>query len=227
MKTSQSAMWKWCAGLSLALGLMVAVPQAQAAYSGSGVFTQITSRAQLTDGYYVLVASNSSAALNNVNVGTFFTSAAVTVSSGKITDPAGSVVWLIQTNATYGGHAIFNEASNKYVSYAGTANASYPASAVNGTTGTWTFALASGAYFSVGNVASSARVLQYNASTPRFACYSSAQAKLAMYRLIDSVSAPAVTTVAASDIAATAIRASTSTRPRWREEGRKRAFSMV
>ena len=42
MKTSHSTTWKWCAGLALALGLVIAAPQAQAAYSGSGVFTQIT-----------------------------------------------------------------------------------------------------------------------------------------------------------------------------------------
>ena len=195
-------MMNWCAGLALAAGLCVAAPQAQAAYSGSGVFTQITSRANMADGYYVILGSNTTIAMAATNAGSFFTTARVTVASATITDPPATLVWLIQTNATYGGHTLFNEASNRYAAYAGSANAAYPVAAVNGTTGTWIFS-SSGSGFSVPNMAATTRVLQYNASTPRFACYSSAQTKLAMYRLIESASAPSVTTVAAGDIAAT------------------------
>ncbi len=201
MKTQKTVMWNWCAGFALAMGMLVAAPQAaQAAYSGSGVFTQINSRAEMTDGYYVILGSNSTAtAMTCTNAGTFFTTNRVTVSGGKITDPSTKIVWLIETNATYGGHTIFSEASNRYVTYQGSANAAYASAVVAGTTGTWTFTYAAGV-FNVSNRSVSTRSLQHNAASgqERFACYTSAQTKLALYRLMDSASAPAATTVAAS-----------------------------
>ena len=207
MKTSHSTMWKWCAGLSLALGLCIAAPQAQAQYAGEGTFTKITSLADLTEGYYVIARSNGTPAMKNVNAGTFFATNTISPVADTLTDPDASIVWLIETNATYGGLTLFNEASNKYVSYSGTANAAYAVDAVNGTTGVWKFSYASGV-FAAANVAASARVLQYNVSTPRFAVYSSSQAKFALYKMEeDAASAPAVTTVAASGIGATAATA--------------------
>ncbi|NCA81114.1 MAG: hypothetical protein EOM72_00010 [Opitutae bacterium] len=208
MKTIGSSLWKWCAGLSLALGLCIAAPQmAAGAYSGEGTFTKITSLADLTEGYYVIARSNGTPAMKNVNAGTFFVTNTISPVADTLTDPDASIVWLIETNATYGGLTLFNEASNKYVSYSGTANAAYAVDAVNGTTGVWKFSYASGV-FAAANVAASARVLQYNVSTPRFAVYSSSQAKFALYKMEENgASAPAVTTVAASGIGAMAATA--------------------
>ena len=173
--------WKKMAcGLAI-VATLAGAQRGLAAYDGSGTFTKITSRAELSDGYYVVASSNGLMAMNNVNYGTFFTNTAISPSSDMLTDPPAAIVWMIQTNATYGGLTIFNEASNKYVSFAGTANAVQAAGAVNGTTGTWTFAYGVGA-FDVANAASSARLLQYNAGAPRFACYTSAQQKLALYK---------------------------------------------
>jgi hypothetical protein len=161
---------------------VLAVQPARGAYDGAGTFTKITSRAELTDGYYVIASSNGLAAMSHTNAGSFFTSNAISPSADVLTDPSPAVVWLVQTNATYGGHTLFNEASNRYVAYAGTANAAHPAGAVNGTTGTWTFAYGAGA-FDVANVAISSRILQYNAGAPRFACYTTVQQKLALYKM--------------------------------------------
>ena len=162
--------------------LLAGAQMAWGAYSGSGTFTKITARADLADGYYVVASSNGLAAMTHTNAGTYFTSNAINPVANVLTDPPASIVWLIQTNATHGGLTVFNEASNKYASYAGTANAVYAVGAVNGTTGVWSFAYGAGA-FDVANVASSARVLQYNASSPRFACYSTVQQKLALYKM--------------------------------------------
>ena len=197
MKTVGSTMWKWCAGLMLAAGLGVLAQPALGAYSGSGVFTQITSRADIRDGYYVVVSSNAAKmAMVNTNGGTFFTNRAVTVSgSNTVNNPSTDIVWLIQTNATYGGYTVYNEANSKYVAYQGSANEAHAVGAVNGTTGVWSYAYAS-SVFSMANVAATTRILQYNSSTPRFACYSSAQVKLALFRKLDD--APSVSTTAAS-----------------------------
>jgi len=172
---------KMTCGMAMIVALAGATT-AWGAYGGSGTFTKITSRADLADGYYVVASSNGLAAMSHTNAGTYFTSNAISPAANVLTDPPTSLVWLIQTNATYGGLTIFNEASNKYVSFAGTANAVHAAGAVNGTTGVWTFAYGAGA-FDVANVAASTRLLQYNAGAPRFACYTTVQQKLALYKM--------------------------------------------
>ncbi len=184
--------WRKMTGGMAAAILLAGVQLARGAYSGSGTFTKIATRADLVDGYYVVASSNGLFAMTHTNNGTYFTNSAISPSSGTLTDPSPAIVWSIQTNATYGGLTIFNEASNKYVTFAGTANAAYVASAVNGTTGVWSFAYGAGA-FDVANAASTTRLLQYNSSSPRFACYSSVQQKLSLYKMDSSATAPAFT----------------------------------
>ena len=179
------------AGLVAAV-MLVGAPLARGAYPGSGTFTKITARADLTDGYYVIASSNGLAAMTHTNTGTYFTNVVISPVANTLTDPSAAIVWLIQTNATYGGLTLFNEASNRYVSYAGSANAAQVAATVNGTTGVWTFTYASNS-FTVANVAAGTRVLQYNASAPRFACYTTAQQKLALYKMSSAAEAPAFT----------------------------------
>ena len=190
--------WGWFVGVALATGLWMVPQGVQAAYSGVGVFTQITSRANMTDGYYVLVSrSATKMAMTATNSGSVFSNVSITVTGGTITDPSTNLVWSIQTNSTYGGHTIYSESSNRYVTYAGSANAAYASAAVSGSTGTWTFTfIAASNTFGVTNMADTTRGLQYNNSTPRFACYTSAQIKFDLFRLM--ASAPSVTTVAAS-----------------------------
>ncbi len=173
--------WRKWAGW-MAAGLLAGAPAAWGAYGGSGTFTKITSRADLTDGYYVIASSNGLAAMTHTNNGTYFTNVVISPVANTLTDPVPAIVWLIQTNATHGGHTLFTETSNRFVVYAGSANAAYAAGAVGGTTGTWTFAYGAGA-FDVANVAASTRLLQYNSAAPRFACYTTTQQKLALYKM--------------------------------------------
>ncbi len=149
-------------------------------YSGTGTFTKITSLVDLTDGYYVVVNSGDGFAMNNTNAGSYFAHTAVTPSTGTIVNPATSIVWKIETNG--GGRSIYNEASAKFVSYTGSSNAAYAVDAVTSNNQRWTFTYASNV-FTVANVALTTRILQYNASSPRFACYTSAQQKLLLYKL--------------------------------------------
>lgn len=178
----------------MAAGWLLAAQMAWGAYEGAGTFTKITSRADLTDGYYVILNSTATNAMNNVNAGTFFTPTVVVPSANTVTDPAAAIVWFIATNA-YGGHTLYNEASAQYVSYSGTKNYAYSVAAVNGTTGVWTFVYGDGV-FDVANVATPTRLLQYNASAPRFACYTTAQQKLSLYKNVAALSnAPALPTI--------------------------------
>ena len=171
-------------------------------YSGTGTFNEITSLTDLTDGYYVIVNSGDGFAMNNTNGGTFFEHTAVSPTSNIITNPSTLIVWEIETNS--GGRSIYNEATSKYVSYTGSSNAAYAVDAVTGDAQRWTFTYASNV-FSVANLANSARTLQYNASSPRFACYTTSQQRLLLYKLT-STATPDInvsnngTQVSASDV---------------------------
>ncbi|MBZ0200904.1 MAG: T9SS type A sorting domain-containing protein, partial [Ignavibacteriaceae bacterium] len=152
-------------------------------YSGIGDFIEITDISALTDGYYVVTNNGDAFAMNNTNAGSYFGNTAVSPSSGTISNPATSIVWKIQTDG--GGRSIFNEASSKYVSYTGTSNAAYAVDAVSGDAQRWSITYSAGV-FSFANLAIGTRILQYNASSPRFACYTSAQQKFHLYKLTAS-----------------------------------------
>ena len=175
-----------------AAGLLAGASMAWGTYTGTGTFTKITSRADLTDGYYIIASSNGLAAMTHTNTSSYFTNVVISPVTNTLVNPSGAIVWLIQTNATYGGLTLFNEASNRYVAYSGSANAAYVAAAVNGTTGVWNFTYASNSFMAY-CVATNTRALQYNSGAPRFACYTTAQQKLALYKMSSTAEAPSFT----------------------------------
>ncbi|HLP04136.1 MAG TPA: lamin tail domain-containing protein [Paludibacter sp.] len=167
--------------LLVVFGLANGSASAWATYSGVGTFTKITSLEGLTDGYYVIVNRDDAFAMNNANAANYFGVTAISPSNGSITDPSVEIVWEIKQHQD-GGRTIFNEASNKYVSYSGSANGAFAVSAVSSGSERWTFSYSSN-LFSVENVATTGRMLQYYGTTPRFSCYTSAQQKLLLYKM--------------------------------------------
>jgi len=151
-------------------------------YTGSGTFTKITSIADLTDGYYVFAYdAAASQAMNNVHNGTFFANTAITPVGDDITDPSAAIVWKVET--TGGNKTIYNEATEVYVSYNGSANAVYatnPAALTNAEM--WAITYVSNR-FQVQSVNVTGRFLQYNVSSPRFACYTGSQQHLVLYKM--------------------------------------------
>lgn len=171
-------------------GLLTCAQMAWGAYSGTGTFTNITTLDHLTDGYYVMVASNDTVAMSSANAGTYFSNAVVSPSGGTLIDPAASCVWLITTNAS-GDCTLYSEVSSHYVTYAGSENTAYASDTV-GSTGLWIFSYASNV-FTCANKGVNIRSLQYNAGSPRFACYTTGQQKLLLYKMGDFSSAPTFT----------------------------------
>ena len=150
-------------------------------YTGSGNFSKINSVSELTNGYYV-IAYGSTFAMNNTNAGTFFSNTAISPVSNVISNPATSIVWKIESNIN-GGYTIYNEATQKYVSYTGTSNASFAVSTISGASERWNVTY-SASLFVIANAATTSRILQYNTASPRFACYTSGQQNLTLYKLI-------------------------------------------
>jgi len=161
-------------------GLMIVPLLGWGQYAGAGTFTKITSVEELTDGYYVIVNSADAFAMNSTNAGKFFTHTAITPAAGVITDPTTDIVWNIETNGS--GRSIYNEATAKFVSYTGSKNEAQAVDDVTADNQRWAFTYADDV-FSVGNLAITARLLKYNSSAPRFACYTSGQQNLLLYKM--------------------------------------------
>jgi len=129
-------------------------------------------------------------AMNNTNAGSFFQHTSISPSSNQLTDPAGTIVWKIETNE--GGKTIFNEASSKYVSYTGSSNAAYAVDNVTSDNQRWSFDYSSDKFF-VNNLAITSRQLSYNSSSPRFACYgNSGQQELQLYKMEEATNDPLI-----------------------------------
>jgi len=147
----------------------------------TGSFVKITSLDNLTDGEYVIVNSGDGFAMNNTHNGTFLAHTAITPTSNTLTNPSSSIVWKIETNGS--GRTIFNEVSAKYVSYTGSSNDLQIVDAVTTNNQRWNFAYSSNV-FTVRNTAIDSRYLQYNSSSPRFACYTNSQQNLLLYKKV-------------------------------------------
>ncbi|MFN2428770.1 MAG: hypothetical protein ABR574_02055, partial [Cryomorphaceae bacterium] len=176
--------------LFLLVALTAGVGQAQ--YDGTGTFTKITSEAELTDGYYVIAEANGDAfAMSNDHDGSLFPEEEITPSGGSLTNPGVGIVWLIENEGS--GRSIFNEETGDYAAYSGSGSSIQVASSITDNTALWDFSYSSGE-FVVTNVATPARILQYNSSAPRFVCYLSAsnQQNLSLYKLDDPSAPPAV-----------------------------------
>lgn len=149
-------------------------------YNGVGTFNKITSLTDLTDGYYVIVNSGDGFAMNNTNAGKFFTNTAITATSGVLTNPVAAIVWKIENNGL--GRTIYNEGSQKYVSYTGGSNECYAVSTATTDNQKWKITYSSST-FMFQNLAVTTRSLKYNSAFPRFACYTSTQQDLLLYKL--------------------------------------------
>jgi autotransporter-associated beta strand protein len=188
---------RWLAVIAAVAAMAGLAPrQAEAAYEGSGTFNLITSTSEITPGgYYVFVARSSAAAMGTSFIGSGLTTVGVTVGASTgtvITDPPAHIVWRIDSIS--GGYNIYSEANSRYLLHKG--------SAVNGVTiGTantataykWTFATTLTGRFQFPNVEYSSRILQFNAGSPRFACYAAGQTPFRLFKMAAANQAPVAT----------------------------------
>ena len=149
-------------------------------------YVQISTLEELESGEYVIVGNTSSNALSNTNGGNFFSPAAVTITDGKITDPAETVVWNI-TKGADGNLSIEN--GGKYVA-APTQSKNYAHLVAQ--LGDYTYfepSIVSNA-FRFTSTKVTTRSFQYNANSgqERFACYTNSQKDLLLFKKAAAVS---------------------------------------
>ncbi|UPQ80768.1 lamin tail domain-containing protein [Flavobacterium azooxidireducens] len=169
-------------------------------------FEQITSLESLTSGEYLIVGDGSASdgiMLNTTSSGPIINFTAVTNPGSTITTGfTNNNVFAISVESNQ--ITIYNP-SVGYVSWgnAGTGTANHAGFFNNTPTNNekWTFSVASGLW-TLSNVATPARQLQWNNSNPRFACYTSAQVKLKLYKKQVVVSEPtlSVAPITVSDL---------------------------
>ncbi|RAR47212.1 YDG domain-containing protein [Flavobacterium lacus] len=178
-------------------------------YNGTGTFTKITSIGALSDGYYVIVNSGDTFAMNNSYVAsTYLDRVSVSPAANTLTNPSSAIVWKIETNG--GGRTIYNEGIQRYVSYTGTANNVQIVTNVATNNQRWNITYSNN-LFNFANLQVTARILQYNASSPRFACYTSIQQRFLLYKMETVVSPTISTTGTLSAISTTYGTASSNT----------------
>jgi len=173
---------------ALLFTLLLLSGQSWGQYGGTGTFTKITSDAELTDGYYVIAYGTTFAMNNTYTSSTYFGNTAISPSSNVITNPAASIVWKITTDGS--GRTIYNEGIALYASYTGSANNIQAVASVSTDNQRWTIAWST-SVFTIINKAVPARYLQYNTTSPRFACYTGSQQNITLYKMASA--APTIT----------------------------------
>lgn len=141
------------------------------------LYEQITTSAELEDGDYVITGlgsdGNEYAMLNEASTTTSSDYVKrqddpVDAENDAISGPDDSIVWTLA--ATDGGWTIYNAAAG-YVCYVPNMGNSANVEAEASARSTWTIEANDDGLFTVANVGDSTRVLRYNPSNPRFACY--------------------------------------------------------
>lgn len=143
----------------------------------SQTYKKISSIEELTDGKYV-IAYGEEYAMTNENAGKFFTHTSISPIDNEIISPDASIIWEIATTAN--GKSIKN--GNIYVGFNGTKNTATAYSSFTAQNCEFTFSYKENVFL-LNNVSSTDFRLQYNTSSPRFACYTGSQKDLTLYKL--------------------------------------------
>ena len=147
-------------------------------------FAKVTSGA-VTDGKYIIVYQESDdatsvRAMNTTNEKDYFMYTDVNLTEGKIVTDDQSIIWDITTQAN--GYMSISNGDNIFAGYRGSGNNAYIYEEYTADNSDWTFTFADGS-FSCESKAVPGRLLQYNANSPRFACYTGSQKNLTLYKL--------------------------------------------
>lgn len=169
-------------------------------YGWGQTYSQVTTIGGLVDGNYLIVGDGSA---DGLMLNTITTGTNPYINYNTISNPGTNISTgynasnVFQINVLSGVVTIFNS-SVGYVSWGRTGVTGNAANFFNGTianTERWTATVASGLW-TLRNESDSNRILQWNPGSPRFACYTTNQTKLKLYRINNT--APTATSVSFS-----------------------------
>jgi hypothetical protein len=167
----------------------------------AGTYTKITGEGGLSSGKRYVVgwegtygAATHKVAMNNDTTGGSLGAEDVTAqldgSTVEVGAGDGAMVWVLESETvTIGAEettvwTIRNAADEKYVSYQFIQDVNNPATTADEVTDSerWTLSVDANGVWTARNVANTGRLLCYNAQSPRFACYTSVQKPLMLYK---------------------------------------------
>ena len=163
------------------------------------VYEKVTDASTLAVGdQLLLVYEDGNLALGTINSGSkYFDGAAVTISDSKITDPSASVA-VLTLDGDSEAWTLQSSLDSKYLSLPNSSNELRQSDTADEDNQKWTISIHEGVA-SVTNVAFVNRVIKYNSGSPRFACYTSGQKSLALYRLQESLEDATITIAPSED----------------------------
>ena len=159
-------------------------------------FVKVTDASTLRVGdQLILVYEDGVFAMGEINSGGkyFDKSETFTITNNTISDPSG--VAILTLGGEDGAWTLKSSLSNKYLSLSSYSNELKESDAVNNNTQKWTITITGdkakikNKYYPTKDASDNTeRYIQWNSSSPRFACYAGTQKPIAIYRLSQSVS---------------------------------------
>ncbi len=146
-------------------------------YGSATGATLVTNVANLAAGDSIVIANIAANTALGPSGGTYRTNVPVTIADNQITS-LGSATILTLGGAT-GAWTLSN--GTEYLYYSGSSNTLQTGTSAS-SGNTWNISISSGVT-TIANVTTPARVIQYDSSTPRFSCYTSGQADIAIFKI--------------------------------------------
>ena len=156
-------------------------------------FTKVTDEADIVaDGEYLIVNEAKSMAYSGVT-NSYGSCVSVTISDNMISDPG--TAHIVKLGGETGKWTIYDESDEIFLYYKGSGKNLFGTKEVSTSGTTWTITASS-----ITNVNTSTRSLQYNISSPRFACYTSKQGDIVLYKKQDKTGKTTTTLTFGTDI---------------------------
>lgn len=151
--------------------------------TGVATYTKVTSADELTTGtYYLIVCDSKSVAMAEQDA-SIRSYSPVTITDNAISTAVSTTgkPYALKLGGTPGAYTFYDETDSKYLALTASKNEMHETDEALSNESQWTINISGGVTTIANN--SRTRSIQYNASAPRFACYSSAQTAVSLYKL--------------------------------------------
>ena len=148
--------------------------------SSESTWNLVKNISELTNGSKVIIACPTKNVAAGTQNGTYRDSTSITLSNEQITDLKSAKIFTLGNTSS--GYSFYSDDEKHYVVLTSSANALHTATSLSDSeTSYWNITISNNVT-SITNKKHTTRKLQYNASSPRFACYESNQTAIALYK---------------------------------------------
>lgn len=150
--------------------------------SATSIWYHVKNISDLTDGSKVLIVCQTKDVAAGEQYGTYRKSTPVSLSNNQVTDIQEAKIFTL--GVTSSGYTFYSDDEKHYLSYGGSGNALNTVANIPSKSNIayWNISI-SNDITKIFNSATATFEIQYNASSPRFACYKSTQQPIALYKL--------------------------------------------